>query len=124
LITAGGGIIDLLNKRLRDRLREDEILTIFADVCEAVAHMHTLSQPLLHRDLKVGQSDRVSEHILTYCSYDRSKTSFARLSHNQAHLRLRQSRLFGTNFVISVQQHILHHMHPGLNVKRKLLPMI
>ena len=30
----GGGIIDLLNKRLRDRLKEIEILNIFTDVCE------------------------------------------------------------------------------------------
>lgn len=30
----GGGIIDLLNKRLRDRLKEVEILNIFTDVCE------------------------------------------------------------------------------------------
>jgi AP2-associated kinase len=30
----GGGIIDLLNKRLRDRLKEAEILNIFTDVCE------------------------------------------------------------------------------------------
>ncbi|KAE8541110.1 hypothetical protein D1P53_002464 [Cryptococcus gattii VGV] len=50
---AGGGIIDLLNKRLRDRLKEIEILNIFTDVCEAVAAMHSLKQPLLHRDLKI-----------------------------------------------------------------------
>ncbi|WWD01252.1 hypothetical protein V866_008194 [Kwoniella sp. B9012] len=50
---SGGGIIDLLNKRLRDRLKEIEILNIFTDVCEAVAAMHHLSQPLLHRDLKI-----------------------------------------------------------------------
>lgn len=50
----GGGIIDLLNKRLRDRLREEEILSIFVDVCEAVAEMHSLERPLLHRDLKVS----------------------------------------------------------------------
>ncbi|OCF36453.1 NAK protein kinase [Kwoniella heveanensis BCC8398] len=50
---AGGGIIDLLNKRLRDRLKEIEILNIFTDVCEAVAAMHHLPQPLLHRDLKI-----------------------------------------------------------------------
>ena len=31
---SGGGIIDLLNKRLRDRLKEIEILNIFTDVCE------------------------------------------------------------------------------------------
>ncbi|WVO13943.1 hypothetical protein L204_101568 [Cryptococcus depauperatus] len=50
---AGGGIIDLLNRRLRDRLKEIEILNIFTDVCEAVAAMHSLKQPLLHRDLKI-----------------------------------------------------------------------
>jgi AP2-associated kinase len=33
-LTSGGGIIDLLNKRLRDRLKEIEILNIFTDVCE------------------------------------------------------------------------------------------
>lgn len=59
----GGGIIDLLNKRLRDRLKEIEILNIFTDVCEvcatkdeliqAVAAMHALKHPLLHRDLKI-----------------------------------------------------------------------
>jgi AP2-associated kinase len=50
---SGGGIIDLLNKRLRDRLKEIEILNIFTDVCEAVAAMHAMSRPLLHRDLKI-----------------------------------------------------------------------
>ncbi|WVQ71712.1 hypothetical protein IAR50_001253 [Cryptococcus sp. DSM 104548] len=50
---SGGGIIDLLNKRLRDRLKEIEILNIFTDVCEAVAAMHALKRPLLHRDLKI-----------------------------------------------------------------------
>lgn len=34
---SGGGIIDLLNKRLRDRLKEIEILNIFTDVCEVCA---------------------------------------------------------------------------------------
>lgn len=50
---SGGGIIDLLNQRLRNRLTEQEILEIFTDVCEAVAAMHSLDQPLLHRDLKI-----------------------------------------------------------------------
>ncbi|KDN50812.1 hypothetical protein K437DRAFT_59823 [Tilletiaria anomala UBC 951] len=49
----GGGIIDLMNARLRDRLREHEILKIFSDVCAGVAVMHHLDPPLMHRDLKV-----------------------------------------------------------------------
>lgn len=31
---AGGGIIDMMNRRLRERLTESEILTIFVNVCE------------------------------------------------------------------------------------------
>ncbi|EPQ29681.1 uncharacterized protein PFL1_02901 [Pseudozyma flocculosa PF-1] len=50
---SGGGIIDLMNARLRDRLREDEVLKIFGDVCAGVAVMHHQDPPLMHRDLKV-----------------------------------------------------------------------
>ncbi|KAK0520705.1 Ark- serine/threonine protein kinase [Tilletia horrida] len=49
----GGGLIDLMNARLRNRLRESEILHIFSQVCEGVAHMHHQNPPILHRDLKV-----------------------------------------------------------------------
>ena len=50
---SGGGIIDLMNARLRDRLREEEVLKIFGDVCAGVAVMHHQDPPLMHRDLKV-----------------------------------------------------------------------
>lgn len=50
---AGGGIIDLMNARLRDRLREEEVLKIFADVCDGLSVMHHLDPPMMHRDLKV-----------------------------------------------------------------------
>ncbi|KDE07373.1 NAK protein kinase [Microbotryum lychnidis-dioicae p1A1 Lamole] len=50
---AGGGIIDLMNTRLQNRLTETEILKIFSDTVEAVAHMHYQDPPLIHRDLKV-----------------------------------------------------------------------
>jgi AP2-associated kinase len=43
----------MMNRRLRERLTEGEILQIFVDVCEGVAAMHNLKPPLLHRDLKV-----------------------------------------------------------------------
>ncbi|GAA5881408.1 hypothetical protein JCM16303_000167 [Sporobolomyces ruberrimus] len=50
---AGGGIIDMMNTRLQNRMTEGEVLKIFADTVEAVAHMHYQSPPLIHRDLKV-----------------------------------------------------------------------
>ncbi|KAJ5587041.1 uncharacterized protein N7459_002806 [Penicillium hispanicum] len=49
----GGGLIDFMNTRLQNRLREPEIIKIFSDVAEGVACMHYLKPPLLHRDLKV-----------------------------------------------------------------------
>ena len=50
---SGGGLIDFMNTRLRNRLTEPEILKIFTDVAEGLACMHYLRPPLLHRDLKV-----------------------------------------------------------------------
>jgi len=50
----GGGLIDFMNTRLRDRLIESEILKIFGDVAQGVACMHYLQPPLLHRDIKVS----------------------------------------------------------------------
>ncbi|KAI9286946.1 kinase-like domain-containing protein [Umbelopsis sp. AD052] len=49
----GGGVIDLMNRRLQQRLTEPEILKIFGDVSEALAYMHYCNPPALHRDLKV-----------------------------------------------------------------------
>lgn len=50
---AGGGLIDYLNTRLQLRLREDEVLHIFRDVCEGVLIMHHQNPVLVHRDIKI-----------------------------------------------------------------------
>lgn len=50
---SGGGIIDLMNSRLRNRLTEGEVLKIFGDVAAGLSVMHHCDPPLLHRDLKV-----------------------------------------------------------------------
>lgn len=49
----GGGLIDFMNTRLRERLRENEILRIMYDITLGLVHMHYLTPPLLHRDLKI-----------------------------------------------------------------------
>ncbi|EGF76260.1 hypothetical protein BATDEDRAFT_92853 [Batrachochytrium dendrobatidis JAM81] len=49
----GGHLVDFLNTRLDTRLTEDEVLRIFSDVCEAVAHMHSLQPCIAHRDIKI-----------------------------------------------------------------------
>ncbi|CEL60146.1 hypothetical protein RSOLAG1IB_09395 [Rhizoctonia solani AG-1 IB] len=68
----GGGIIDMMNRRLRERLTEKDILQIFVDVCEAVACMHSLQPALLHRDLKVENILQASETSFKLCDFGSS----------------------------------------------------
>lgn len=49
----GGHLVDFMNTRLTERLAEHEILKIFSDICQGVAHMHTQNPPIIHRDLKI-----------------------------------------------------------------------
>ncbi|KAG8219604.1 hypothetical protein J3R82DRAFT_557 [Butyriboletus roseoflavus] len=65
----GGGIIDMMNRRLRERLTETEILQIFVDVLEGVAAMHNLRPALLHRDLKVENILQSSTTSFKLCDF-------------------------------------------------------
>ncbi|KAJ7292651.1 hypothetical protein C8J57DRAFT_1160891 [Mycena rebaudengoi] len=65
----GGGIIDMMNRRLRERLTEAEILQIFVDVCEGVAYMHNSRPALLHRDLKVENILQSSATSFKLCDF-------------------------------------------------------
>lgn len=58
-----------MNRRLRERLTEAEILQIFCDVCEGVACMHNLRPPLLHRDLKVENILQASPTSFKLCDF-------------------------------------------------------
>ncbi|KAF8910082.1 hypothetical protein CPB84DRAFT_1764569 [Gymnopilus junonius] len=70
----GGGIIDMMNRRLRERLTEAEILQIFVDVCEGVAYMHSSRPPLLHRDLKVENILQSSPTSFKLCDFGSAAT--------------------------------------------------
>lgn len=59
----------MMNRRLRERLTEPEILQIFVDVCEGVAAMHNLKPPLLHRDLKVENILQASATSYKLCDF-------------------------------------------------------
>ena len=58
-----------MNRRLRERLTEAEILQVFVDVCEGVAAMHNLRPSLLHRDLKVENILRASATSYKLCDF-------------------------------------------------------
>ncbi|KAJ7511848.1 hypothetical protein B0H11DRAFT_1899362 [Mycena galericulata] len=70
----GGGIIDMMNRRLRERLTEAEILQIFVDVCEGVAYMHNSRPPLLHRDLKVENILQSTPTSFKLCDFGSATT--------------------------------------------------
>lgn len=50
---ARGGLIDFMNTRLQNRLKEFEVLKIMSQVSQGVAAMHALQPPLIHRDIKI-----------------------------------------------------------------------
>jgi AP2-associated kinase len=64
----------MMNRRLRERLTEAEILQIFVDVCEGVAAMHNLRPPLLHRDLKVENILQATSTSFKLCDFGSSTT--------------------------------------------------
>ncbi|KIP10158.1 hypothetical protein PHLGIDRAFT_115784 [Phlebiopsis gigantea 11061_1 CR5-6] len=82
----GGGIIDMMNRRLRERLTEPEILTIFVDVCEGLAAMHALKPPLLHRDLKVENILQSTPTSYKLCDFG-SATPVQKVPSNMQELR-------------------------------------
>ena len=47
-----GHVVDLMNTKLDTKFTETEVLTIFGDVVEAVAAMHSQTPPIAHRDIK------------------------------------------------------------------------
>ncbi|KZT73298.1 hypothetical protein DAEQUDRAFT_762221 [Daedalea quercina L-15889] len=89
---AGGGIIDMMNRRLRERLTEPEILTIFCDVCEGLAAMHSLKPPLLHRDLKVENILQASATVYKLCDFG-SATPVQKVPSNVQEIRMLEADL-------------------------------
>ncbi|KAG6842441.1 hypothetical protein C0991_007571 [Blastosporella zonata] len=88
----GGGIIDMMNRRLRERLTEGEILQIFVDVCEGVAYMHNLRPALLHRDLKVENILQSTSTSYKLCDFG-SATTVSRPPANTQEIRALEADL-------------------------------
>ncbi|KAI0299776.1 hypothetical protein BC826DRAFT_1183794 [Russula brevipes] len=90
---AGGGIIDMMNRRLRERLTEADILQIFVDICEGVAAMHNLRPALLHRDLKVENILQSSDSLYKLCDFGSASPVPARLPSNTQEIRALEADL-------------------------------
>eukprot|EP00727_Mastigamoeba_balamuthi_P002270 m51a1_g1204 putative nak protein kinase (686) ;mRNA; r:459413-461980 len=62
-----------LSKRPRD---EEHVLKLFAQVCEAVAHIHSLSPPMAHRDIKVENVLMSEEGLCKLCDFGSATSTF------------------------------------------------
>ncbi|KAL7751593.1 Ark- serine/threonine protein kinase [Sorochytrium milnesiophthora] len=71
----GGHVVDLMNRRLKDRLQEHEILKIFGDACEGVARMHYMEPAIIHRDLKVENLLLATSGDFKLCDFGSATTS-------------------------------------------------
>jgi len=76
----------MMNRRLRERLSETEVLQMFVEVCEGVAHMHNSRPPLLHRDLKVENILQSSATSFKLCDFG-STTTVSRPPANSQEMR-------------------------------------
>ncbi|VDB84210.1 unnamed protein product [Peniophora sp. CBMAI 1063] len=90
---SGGGIIDMMNRRLRERLTEGEILQIFVDTCEGVAAMHNLRPALLHRDLKVENILQSSATLFKLCDFGSATPAASRPPASTAEIRALETDL-------------------------------
>lgn len=89
----GGGIIDLLNSRLQNRLTESEILKIFSDTVEAVAHMHSQTPILMHRDLKVENILVAAPNLYKLCDFGSTTTPPAKPPQSTAEIQALEADL-------------------------------
>ncbi|CDK24990.1 unnamed protein product [Kuraishia capsulata CBS 1993] len=63
------GLIDFMNTRLVNKLKEPEILQIMAEITEGVAEMHALQPPLIHRDIKIENVLITGDGISKVCDF-------------------------------------------------------
>ncbi|KIH57633.1 hypothetical protein ANCDUO_12173, partial [Ancylostoma duodenale] len=79
-------VLQLMNDRLSvgQSLRSSEVLSIFCDMCEAVARLHHSVTPIIHRDLKVenilvDERNRAGPPIYVLCDFGSATTKVCRI---------------------------------------------
>lgn len=76
-------LLDYMNQRLATKLSEKEVLKIMYDVTKAVAQMHFLPTPLIHRDIKIENVLVDSENNFKLCDFGSTSSCFPIMTTHQ-----------------------------------------
>ena len=76
-------LLDYMNQRLATKLNEGQILRIMYDVTNAVAQMHYLSTPLIHRDIKIENVLVNKDDNFKLCDFGSTSVCFPIVSTHQ-----------------------------------------
>ncbi|QPG76741.1 hypothetical protein FOA43_004135 [Brettanomyces nanus] len=95
---ARDGLIDFMNSRLVNKLTEPEILDIMGEICEAVACMHSLDPPIVHRDIKIENVLIAADGTYKLCDFGSASPPLSAAENVEDFQRL--------------QDDILHHTTP------------
>ncbi|CCK71535.1 uncharacterized protein KNAG_0H01220 [Huiozyma naganishii CBS 8797] len=69
-------LLDYMNLRLATKLSEQEILEVMYDVSLAIAQMHYLRKPLIHRDIKIENVLVDQKNRFKLCDFGSTSTCF------------------------------------------------
>jgi serine/threonine protein kinase len=69
-----GQLIDYLNARIHSRLDQEEILSIFLQIVQGVAVLHSKSPCIIHRDLKIENVLISSQNVYKLCDFGSATT--------------------------------------------------
>ncbi|KAK9730740.1 DnaJ domain [Popillia japonica] len=67
-LCSGGSLVGILQSR-STAFDPETVCRIFYQTCKAVAHMHTLPQPIIHRDLKIENLLISSDGVVKLCDF-------------------------------------------------------
>lgn len=78
-----GSLLDYMNKKLATKLSESEILKIMFDVTNAIAQVHYLPTPLIHRDIKIENVLVDKDDNFKLCDFGSTSVCFPIVSTHQ-----------------------------------------
>jgi AP2-associated kinase len=120
----GGSVFELMEARLlaRNRLKNREVAEIFRDCCKAVAHLHSLTPPVAHRDLKIENLLHDDQHgTFKLCDFGSCTTQVidCRIPLNR-HERNRAEEVISKNTTLAYRAPEMVDLYSGKLINEKV----